>query len=524
MIRYMRNTALVVLLTIAFPGGACALDSGLFRTVPVDTPDKGTVWVSNTSFYSPIAANTVLKNYYGVTESHVISSLTHVSLGVTDRIALTGTVPYFADMFKQGDLRGEKTGAGDVSLGLRMSFRPNKLFLDRFSFGANASIPERMGYGSEPLGFRTFSTGEFSYSAEMAFGFDFRLFEGYLSTVYHQFPNAPTDIAANTSDMFYESALGYLGIGMPDTGGLTEVIYQDHLIVTTGFAVPLKTWFSGIVEAGTASFTRGPTRDTIIRLAPGFRLGRPERIHLNAGVDFRLEGEIPVRTYMLQVTVPFLRPARLIKPPVDERKVPKNLVRSRNSLVAVRNFTSSDYTFLYEDELKHSFRKRLSSLGIMDLVREDRTDKSFARMKLLPGEDPPERIGVRLGANYLITTNIAEYAIERGSSFNVPFLFSKPNTTFSLSARASVTDLVSGRIRDLGIISASVKRSRGFNLFPQGESSDLVHLSEPERRIHEKELIDQWVERFNEIILDNLDVFGWEPKRTEMRGDEEVKG
>ena len=200
------------------------------------------------------------------------------------------------------------------------------------------------------------------------------------------------------------------------------------------------------------------------------------------------------------------------------------MARSRNSLVAVANFSKSDITCLYEDELKNSFSKRLESMGVMEVIGDNTVQKAFSRMELVPGEDSPERLGIRLGANYLIDTDISEYAIARTSSFTIPLIIRFPKTVFILAARASVTDLVTGEKHDLGVISASVKKSRGVNFFPRGASSDLTYLSEPERRIFEKELIENWVEKFNDVIIENIRVFGWEPKRTEISGDEEKSG
>ena len=93
-----------------------------------------------------------------------------------------------------------------------------------------------------------------------------------------------------------------------------------------------------------------------------------------------------------------------------------------------------------------------------------------------------------------------------------------------LSAQASVSDLVTGKTHDLGLISASVTRPRGVNLFPYGASSDLVHLTDPVKKLMEKRLIDSCVDQFNEAVLNNLEFFGWEPKRTKPGGDEDESG
>ena len=100
----------------------------------------------------------------------------------------------------------------------------------------------------------------------------------------------------------------------------------------------------------------------------------------------------------------------------------------------------------------------------------------------------------------------------------------KRETVFSLAVRASVTDLSTGDRRDLGVIEAVVYRPRGVLFFPAGESSDLVYLSEPERRTMERDLADRWTVRFNDRIMERLEWFGWEPRRTEPDGAEDVKG
>jgi len=516
--------AIIVAAYACSPLPAVANDSGLFRIVPVDTPEKGTLRVSNTSFFAPITANSILKTTYGVNDSDVMSSLTHASLGLTDRIALTGTIPFYADLFTQGSRSGEKTGPGDVGVGLRMAFGSNNNSVSGYTIGAGVVIPEEMSYGNEPLGFRTFSTGEFAYNADLSLGFGMKWLDGYLTASYRGFVNAPKSGPALSSDVFYESAYGYLGIGAPNAQGKASVIFQDHVTITAGAAVPFKTWLAGLLEVQRTSFSGSPSRDMILRLAPGVRLGRAGGFHVATGIDFKLHGDVPVRSYMFKLAIPFFRPVDLITRPLGREPAPENLVRSRNSLVAVNDFTLSDSRWLYEDELKHAFLNDLSSMGIMDLVDEERVDASFERMRLVPKKDTPERTGIRLGSNYLINTDITEYTVSRHSSFSIPYVIRFPKTTFALSASASVTDLVTGKTYNLGVISSEVIRSRGVNFFAHGVSSDLEYLSEPERRDREKELVERWIEDFNGVIIDNLDVFGWQPKRTEIRGDEETSG
>ncbi len=515
---------------IAFVLSATALhselassDTGLFRTLSAGTPERGTIWVSNSAFYAPIEANSVLKDRYGVTKSDVMSSLTHASLGLTNRIALTGTFPFYADMFSQGSRSGEKTGPGDVAVGLRMSLKPRGP-MRSITVGGGVCIPEEMGYGAEPLGFRTFSTGELAYNAEMSFGFAVKSAEAYVSGIYHASPNVKPPSVIRSGDVFYESAYGYLGIGRADADGRAEVIFQDHVILTTGFAVPVRPWVSGLFEVSAAKFIEKPRRDTIMRAASGVRVGKTGGFNVSTGIDFRLSGDIPSHTYLLQVTIPFLKPRDLLRKPLPAEPVRKDLVRSRNSLVAVNDFGKSDLTFPYEKEVKNAFLRELESMRIMDIVSEERVNTANARMRFVARKEGSERLGIRLGANYLINADVSEYSVERSTQRAIPLVLDFPQTTLSISANATVTDLVTGKTHNLGNITASMKKSRGMRFFPQGPSSDLVYHSEPERRIYEKELIDLWVKQFNQVIIDNLDVFGWEPKRTELRGDEETKG
>ncbi|HUT63293.1 MAG TPA: hypothetical protein VMZ04_04980 [Anaerolineae bacterium] len=523
MIQIHRTGFMVMLMLCWFSGHSTADNSGLFRTGQVSLPEKGTLMVSSTSFYAPITANRILRKSYGVSDSRIFTGVTAVSLGITDHAALTGTLPFYADLFSQNNRSGHKTGPGDITIGFRFSPQPHQSRLMGFSIGSYVTIPEQMGYDQEPLGFRTFSSGELAYGVETTFGLRLKRLDGYVSAVLRQFPNARKSNEVYSGDTFYDSGFGYLGIGKPDAVGRAMVIFQNHMTLTAGMAVPLKSWISGIGEVSYTSFTEKPERDDIVRAAPGIRVGNADRIHFSAGVDFRISGSIPDYTYMLKLSIPSLRPRELIAP-VRKRPLTEDMVRSRNALVAVTSFSKSDITYLYERELKNAFRKKLSTMGIMEVIPDGRVEQAFQRSELIPLPDSPERLGVRLGSTFTINTDISKYTVERASSLTIPFVIGFPETIFSLSAQASVTNLVTGKTHDLGLISARIARSRGVLLFPCGASSDIVYLSEPEQRLMEKNLIDTWVEQFNEIILNNLDVFGWEPKRTELGGDEDISG
>ncbi|MFC1693171.1 hypothetical protein ACFL1R_06675 [Candidatus Latescibacterota bacterium] len=521
MILYRRLILLVVLMLVLAEGYSYAGDPGLFRMIPVETPRRGTLSMANSSFYSPIEINTILRNY-GITDPHIFSSLTSVQYGLTDHFALTGTVPFYVDLYNQNDKSGRKSGPGDVLLGLRTAVGHGESFLRGFSIGGSVCIPEQFGYGEEPLGFRDFSTGEFGYSIETSLGLRILFFDGYLSAAFRGYPKSPDITGVDTDDTFYSSGFGYLGIGKPDASGRAGIIYQDQATLSFGSVVPFKSWISGIVEASLTAFTEKPGRDNIVSIAPGIRIGRQSGINLSVGVDLGISGQIPDQTYIMRLDIPYFSPGAIkigVKEPVD-----KGIPRSMNSLVAVGDFSNSDITYMYERELKDVFHKKLSSPGILNVIPETEVSESFQRMELVPGKKSPGRIGVRLGANYLIDTDISEYNLERRSAFTIPLLISFPETMYSLSAQASVTDLATGETRNLGLITASINKKRGVNMFPYSASSDMVYLSEPQRIMMQKALIDRWVDTFNEVLHTNMDVFGWEPKRTETRGDEDISG
>ena len=88
------------------------------------------------------------------------------------------------------------------------------------------------------------------------------------------------------------------------------------------------------------------------------------------------------------------------------------------------------------------------------------------QQKLIPVKDTPTELGVRMGASYIINTDISSYDVTRTSSFTIPLIIGFPQTDFFIKAHASVTNLVTGEKHDLGIITATVFKKRGLNLFP----------------------------------------------------------
>ena len=70
--KYIAVISLAVLLIAA---DSDAGDLGFFRTVPAETPDRGILRMSSTSFYSGIMANPVLAQKYGVKDPRIFSSI-----------------------------------------------------------------------------------------------------------------------------------------------------------------------------------------------------------------------------------------------------------------------------------------------------------------------------------------------------------------------------------------------------------------------------------------------------------------
>lgn len=517
--KYIAVISLAVLLIAA---DSDAGDLGFFRTVPAETPDRGILRMSSTSFYSDIMTNQVLAQKYGVKNPRIFSSISEFEIGITNSLALNGSIPYYADIFTQGSKSSKKTGAGDVVLGFRLSRKMEDAILRGLSFGSRVRIPEQLGYGPEPLGFRTFSYGKIAYSIEASTGFRFRVMDFNLSVNMLQFPKATKADSVFTTDTFYDTGLGYMGVGRPDKTGFAPGIFQDQLNISFGMAVPLKSWFSGLLEFNSTSFIEKPKRENIITLAPGFRFGKADGFNFSAGINYALRGSITDKTFMVRFRIPTLS-ARAIKQLLVKKRIGRE-VRSRNSLVAVDKFSKYDITYLYEEDLKATLENNLNKKGFLDIVPAEKVERILQQKTLVPLAEKPQQLGVRLGANYFIHAEILEFKVDRSPSFSVPFLIRFPQTSFSLSANASVTNLITGDTHQLGIISANVAKPRGVNFFPGGASSDIIYISEPEKRIIEKKLIDRWVEEFNTVLMDNIEIFGWEPKQTELNGITETYG
>jgi hypothetical protein len=341
----------------------------------------------------------------------------------------------------------------------------------------------------------------------------------------YQYPRAPKMKKADSRDVFYDTGFGLRGIGEADPTGFAPTIFQNQAAVSLTGIVPLTRRTAAILELGSTSFIEKPGRKNILRLAPGIRFGNPDGINMSAGVDFRLMGQAPKTTVLLRLAVPSLSPKELGRGLGALKRIPpEEQTRARNALVAVKPFTKEDFTFLYAPELREAFQRALGSLEILAVLPNERTERAFGQEALVPVKDTPQSMGVRLGAHYLISADISSFRAMRTSSFAIPFLISFPETEFILSARTQVTDLVTGNVHELGNITASVVKKRGIILFPTGPSSDIVQLSAPETRCLERDLINRWVDSFNNRILERLDLFDWEPKRTRLQGDEGTSG
>lgn len=514
MIGAIRAGALCAALLTAAP--VAADDAGLFRASPVDTPRLGVLRAVNSTYYSKIGVNSVLVNDYAVEQPRVLTSATRLELGLPWNMALTATIPYYADLFSQQGKRGHKSGGGDIDAGLRVSFGKGEGVWDRFGLTARVLIPEKLGYGAEPLGFRTFSTGEFGYSLEAGARMHSRFADWYLSAATYQFPGAPEAPAATPDETFYDTGFGYRGIGPADRTGFTPTVFLGQVQLSAGGAIPVRRGVTGLLEVHAASFTGDPERETILRLTPGVRLGRAEGLNAAVGMDFGLAGPVPRTALVMRLSIPSLSPRELGRGLGIVKKAPaERQVRARNALVAVPEFSGTGNTLFDDRNLRHAFQGALGSREIVRVVPAEQVDRAIRQESLNPVKDSPGDLGVRIGAEYLIRAEIVSYRAVRTSRFTLPFIIKFPSTSFTLTARASVADLASGKEHDLGVITATVVKERGMLLFPLGPSSDLRYLSEPETRLVERELADRWVDAFNTRVLERMDLFDWEPKRTE---------
>ena len=517
----LRLTLMGMIAALSLPVVSYAGDAGLFRTVPVDTPARGILRVSNGSFYAKTQVNSVLADRYAVEHPRLFSNVTGFELGILNSLSLTGSLPYYADLFSQHGRNGHKAGVGDVAAGLRVSFGISDSPWDRISLGARFLIPEQLGYGNEPLGFRTFSSGEFGFGLETAARMRSRFADVYTSASMYQYPRAPKMKNADSRDVFYDTGFGFRGIGKADPNGFAPTIFQNQATISITGIVPVTRRTAAILELGSTSFIEKPRRTNILRLAPGIRFGNADGINPSAGVDFRLKGQAPKTTLLLRLTVPSLSPKDFGRGlGVKKRALPEERIRAKNALVAVKPFTKEDYTYLYAPELREAFQRALGSMDILAVLPNVKTDRALGQEALVPIKDTPQSLGVRLGAHYLISADISSCRSMRTSSFAIPFLISFPETELTLSARTQVTDMITGKVHDMGTITATVVKKRGVIFFPTGPSSDIVQLSVPETRRLERDLINRWVDGFNSRIIERLDLFDWEPKRTRIQGDE----
>lgn len=517
--------SLILGVTLLISSSAAADDARLFRTVPTDTPKLGVLRASNSTFYSAVKVNTVLINNYAVEQTKVLTSVTDFELGLPLGLALTGTIPYYADMFSQQGKRGYKAGAGDIAAGIRMSLGGKGTAEDRFGIGLRFLIPEKLGFDGEPLGFRTFSTGQYGVSVEIGqmrrIGFADWRFSGALV----RFPGAPSPGAVSSREILYDTGFGYRGIGAADSTGFAKTVFLDQIQFVGGVEIPIHRGIAGLAEMHAAIFTESPKRDAVLRLTPGLRFGSAEGINAAVGVDIRLRGEVPDNSVVFRVSVPSLSPKDIGQGLGIGRRIPaERQIRSRNALVAVPAFSGTGGAPIDDRDLRNAFQTALGAMEIFNVIPSSAVDRALRQESLVPLHDSPEELGVRLGAQYLIRAEILSYRSVRSASFSIPFVFRLPTTNLTLSARGSVTDLASGKVYDIGVISATVAKGRGFLLFPAGASSDISSLSEPETRMLQRDLAESWVNSFTARVRERMEIFDWKPKRAEGTGRERAGG
>jgi hypothetical protein len=305
---------LIGVLAYLAPPTVYARDASLFRTVPIDTPNRGVFRMSNVTYYSKIPTNHRLQELYSVQNSSIYSSLTELEYGVVDNFSINATFPYYVDHFEQITKTANKSGAGDIIAGLKYSYAPRtSLVMDGLSLGTKFIIPVEMHYAGEPLGYRVFSSGEFGYGFESGLGFTLRLnerpfFHGTISGAYHAFPQAPKADTLYDSNIFYDSGFGYRGIGRPDADAFSPSLFEDQISVGFTGVVPLRPWFSSIVEVNSTTLLDHPETGQLFSVAPGIMFGRTNQISLSVGMAFRVSGPIPRRTLMVGITIPSLSP------------------------------------------------------------------------------------------------------------------------------------------------------------------------------------------------------------------------
>jgi len=511
----------LLLFIAAFPSGS---NAELFRTLAVETSHPGNIRMVNTMFYSKIPVNETLVTDYAVEQPRVLTNIATLELGMSRNLAVTIAIPYCADLYTQRNKRGYKGGVGDIVAGLRIAVAGNGGNESRFGFGARILIPEQIGFGSEPLGFRRFSNGEFGYALESAARLRKGFTHWYAAASLYRFPGAPEAAGENPHEIFYDTEFGYRGIGKPDPAGFAPPLFIDQLHMSAGGAIPLRRGISGFLELHAAAFLENPKRGAIMRLTPGVRLGSPESVNAALGLDIRLSGPVPHAALIMKCSIPSFSPREIRKASGQEKRASNDEQnRSRNAMVAVREFSGSGATLFDDRNLRTACVNALGSLEIMNMIPEERVDVALIQEKLAPAKDSPQHFGMRIGANFVIDAEIISYRAERKSRFSIPYLIRFPANDFSLSVRANVLNLASGKTHDLGIVSAAITKKRGVLFFPGDLSSDLRYFSEPETRIFERELSDRWVDAFKIRVMERIDLFEWEPKRA-LRNPSESGG
>lgn len=524
------NRFIIVLLVLIplFPAWGFAGEEGIFRSVPSSIPRPGVLRVANDAFYSKTQVNDVLKNQYGVKEPRLLSNITNLELGVTRNIALIGSVPYYADLFTQKK-RGYKSGAGDVTAGVRYFMNFPEGPLDHLSIGSRVLIPERFGYGREPLGFRTFSMGEFGYCLESGARARSKLGNLYFSAAAYRYHNE-SELPGNKAEKapageFFDTGFGYRGIGKGDSTGFAPTILRNQFSLSAGGIIPFHRYLAGIVEFQTVYFTGKERIDPIMRLTPGIRLGTAEGFSFSIGMDIGLSGPIPKSGVVMQLSIPSISPRDISEGLGIRKKAQKDeRIHSRNTLVAIPEFTRQDDSFPYEQEMRAAFQDALGSMELMNVVPREEVDRAIHQEALNPVKDSPNELGVRLGAQYIITAQVRSYTAIRSSRFTIPYIVMMPKTDFTLSAKTFVTNLATGKVYDLGMVTAVLAKPRGTVFFSTGKSDDIEYFSEPETLQYEKELIDRWVDTLNTRLLERMDLFDWKPKKSGNTDEGVTKG
>ena len=497
--------------------GTAYAETGLFRTKSAYIPPRGLARFTGFGYLTSFEPNSVLKSY-GVTNTQIATTGLEFTSSLNDYIALVGEIPFYHDMFKQKGNKGQKTGPGDMTLGMQISLPFKKFYINQLGIRGVGIIPAKIGKTPEPFGFRNFASGRAGMGLDALIDLDIYGLKAYLNGGYRNFGDKRAIPAEISTEIFYDSMYGLLGVGASDNSGKSATIFQDQLRFGIGLSVTITPKMGMLLEIDQTTFVRGPKREPVMRIVPGFRIGRTDGFSLMLGMDSRISGHIPSHTLAMRLDMPNISPRSLKRflQILTRKRIPNDrFILSRNWKVAVMEFNNESSRFQRADELYDAFTKKLQSTGhfrvintgkIKELVSKKRMSRATNETRL------PGNMAREMGADYLITGTVIEYKVTREQGFGIPYLLRFPKTTKKIDVLTGVIDLATGEVKNTGIVTAKLSTRRGFRLFPINASGDIEYLSMPQNIKLEKELIDTWAKDCVKNLFDNLDWFMWPVK------------